>query len=727
MKRTLIWLTVTCLAAMPALAAEGDEEGDDAKLTPQKMVELASAVKPSMVVVELTLQYDKGQAPGGGGGYRGYGGGMVIEEERPMEIPGFLLDAATAIINDPAIHPRFIKSIAVRFGDQKVPAKVTAYGRDQAAVFLALEKPLAKAKPLAFPPDPGDAAYGVGHSQRADTWTVRFGPIGKAVVMEQDRRPFLMGAGLFLDEDGKPVGMSMTGRLYLDGSWKGSPLTWPKVAEAEMDRLLVDAKRRTEAGLLRVQLNFRSPKKDAASPMTRYRGGEEGSATEQNVIGVLVAPKRVLVLANMDPKTTARLERITVHPAEGKPVNGKFLHTLKAYGALVVEMESPLPGPLALSGKDIMDLEDVLLASAQIILHEDKREIYYLRKRIAGYELGWKKQVYPGFSGAGEGTFVFDGDGKLVVLPVARRKKVSSRERWGGGDDNAIATASTYVAGVLGDPAGENIDLSNVPLTEEEENRLAWLGMEMQPMNPQLARINNVAELTNGGRTGAMVSYVYPDSPAAKASVEQGDILLRIHITGHPKPLDVAIESSGFGSRPFPWEQLDQVPEQYFDQIPHPWPSVENSLIRALTDNGFGSTFTAEFFRNGKTFKEDFTVLQSPPHYDSAERSKSETLGMTARDMTYEVRRYFHRDATDPGVILSKIEPGSKAATAGLKPYEIITHVNDQPVMTAKEFEKLTKDQTDLRLSVRRMTQGRIVKIEVPAAAKVAATTQPEE
>ena len=43
----------------------------------------------------------------------------------------------------------------------------------------------------------------------------------------------------------------------------------------------------------------------------------------------------------------------------------------------------------------------------------------------------------------------------------------------------------------------------------------------------------------------------------------------------------------------------------------------------------------------------------------------------------------------EPGVIISKVEDGEKAAVAGLRPFEIITHVDDQPVMTAKGFEKL--------------------------------------
>lgn len=95
---------------------------------------------------------------------------------------------------------------------------------------------------------------------------------------------------------------------------------------------------------------------------------------------------------------------------------------------------------------------------------------------------------------------------------------------------------------------------------------------------------------------------------------------------------------------------------------------------------------------------------------------------MTVRDLTYEIRRYFQKTEQDPGVIVSKIEPGSKASVSGMRPYEIITHVNDKPVMNVKDFEKNIADQQELRLEVKRMAQGRVVKIRMEAA-----TTAPAE
>jgi serine protease Do len=288
---------------------------------------------------------------------------------------------------------------------------------------------------------------------------------------------------------------------------------------------------------------------------------------------------------------------------------------------------------------------------------------------------------------------------------------VSSQEQYSP-DASPVLTPAVYLRQAVA-ALPKTADPGNAPLPEADENRLAWLGVELQALNAELARANDVSHLTTDGQSGALVTHVYPDSPAAQAGVQEGWILIRAHVEGEPKPLEVKVEAYAFAEHPFPWEQYDQMPEQYFDQMPRPWSPAENTLTRALTDLGFGRAFAAEFFHDGKVERKDFKVTQSPAHFDSAAKFKLDTLGITVRELTYEVRRYLQIGVGDPGVIISKIEMGSKASTAGLKPYELITHVNNQPVNNVKDFETLTKNQQDLRLSVKRMAKGRQVKVKL--------------
>ena len=81
--------------------------------------------------------------------------------------------------------------------------------------------------------------------------------------------------------------------------------------------------------------------------------------------------------------------------------------------------------------------------------------------------------------------------------------------------------------------------------------------------------------------------------------------------------------------------------------------------------------------------------------------------------MTFEARRYFQKTVTDPGVIVHAVVPGSRAGVGGIRPYEIITHVNDKPVTGVKGFAGLIAGQDELRLTVLRMTTGRLVKLRM--------------
>jgi len=603
--------------------------------------------------------------------------------------------------------------VAVRQGDEVVQACFAAYAKAQNAVILELERPLKAARPLAFAVKPRPPYLAMTYEEASGAWTINVQGYGPGVALDEKGGRFSPAPlqSLITDEAGAAVALAMNGRFDSEDNPAGSPLQWPAYKADEMARLVADIEKRCDRGLVRVTLHFRSPKKDAGG---RFRGhGEEEIATETHVLGIVLDGGRLLVLANLKPKVTARLEKIVVHPAAGPVVDAKFAASLLDYGCLLATLESPLAGALALSDLPILDARFMVLPAAEVRLLGENRVAYFDHRRIVGFDVGWRHQVYPEVAGKDEGLFLFDPQGALLAAPAARREKVSAEARYASRDELKL-TPVVYLKAALGDLA-KNVDPQNVPLTEADEQRLAWLGVELQGLNPDLARENKVSDLTRDGASGAVVSYVYPGSPAAKAGIEPGWILLRLRAQGQPKPLEVEMGEDESDRGPFPWDRLDEVQEQYYDRIPHPWPSAENALTRALTDLGFGKKFTAEFFHEGKVATRDFTVTASPPHYDSALRHKAASLGLTVRELTYEVRRYFQKAPADPGVIVSKIEPGSKASVAGFKPFEMITHVNDKPILTVKDFEQAIPKAGEIRLSVKRMNQGRVVKIDMSA------------
>ncbi len=715
-----IVLSLLVLLPLSSLPAEEHE-------TPADRNAITQAVSSSLVRVEFKLRYDKGeeprspgwnyQCPNCGRQHSFFDAEELIKEERPVEVAGFVLSPTRVLTRDLMIHPRFVEKIVVRFGDHEIEATPAAYASDEVAVILELARPLEGTKPLSFDAAKAPPYFTIRYSRFSSLWTTIVASWPEKLYTASDGKRFLAPPqdSLIVDGDGVPVGVSMNGRVPADNSWKGSPLDWPAVTSTEMSKLLANLEQQVDGSILRVRLSFRSPKRDSSVGDINLGGESENEGTKHNVTGILFDKTQILVPAVLDPATTALLEDITVFAPDGQPVSAKFVHSLRDYGCLIAELEKPLGTPLSLADSPILECRNKLLPSAEVIIQGEKRVTYYNPTRLGSFSLKWKQQVFPTTGDEQHHLFPHDMDRRLLAIPIVRRMKVSEQDSWSWGHDKPILVPAAQVKAILSD-LENHIDPNNIPLPEEEENRLAWLGVELQGLTKDLARVNNVSHLTRDGATGALISYVYPDSPAAKAGVETGWILLRLHAEGEPKPVEIEGEDAyGAWHWSFPWNQLDEISEEYYDEMPLPWPSTESSLNRALTDMGFGKKYTAEFFHKGKIVRRQFEIAQSPPHYEGAPRYKSKPLGLTVCDLTYEARRYFQKTADDPGVVISKIEPGSKAAVGGLKPFEIITHVNDEPVRSAKEFESLISGQTELRLGVKRMTQGRIVKLEQPA------------
>jgi hypothetical protein len=689
---TVVMATAGCEAA----GTRGNE-------TVAKQEAVVAALAPSLVRVEYTLRIDKGEPP--------MSGDRFYRENRPGEATGFLVTPTEVITVDRVDFPRFVENLVVRLGGDVVKARFAAWAVDHQAAVLELERPLVGGKPLLFDPHKGSPYLNVTCGEWAGMWTTQVQSWSPALLATETGRRFVQAVmgGLIADDKGVPIGLSMDGELPPDNSWKGSPLAWKFISADDRDKLMDTLRQKAEQGVIRVTLHFRSPAKEAG--VRRAGAGSDEGLTEMDVPGILLEGNRLLVIANLKPKVTARLERIVAH-SQGQAVEAKFAGSLSNFGCLMAMLDKALPGAVTLATQPFNDYENRLLAAADLRFQGENRTTHLGHRRIMSFRLGWERQEFPQVFGRDDSLFLFDTDGLLVALPIAHREQVATEGTYPS--NRPELSLASYLKTSL-DNLPAHLDKVNVPLSEEDEHRLAWLGVELQPLTRDLARENKVSELTRDGAIGGLISYVYPNSPAAKEGIEPGAILLRLRVTGQPKPLEVSV-SIDAADREFPWEALDELPEKYYDRVPTPWPSTENSLTRALTDFGFGAKFTAEFLQGGKTAPKDFVVTAGPINYDSAPRYKCASLGITVRDMTYEVRRYLQKTDTDPGVVISKEEPGGKASVAGAKPYEIITHINDTPVMNVKQFEDAVNAAKDeIRLSVKRLNTGRVVKIKMTA------------
>ena len=153
----------------------------------------------------------------------------------------------------------------------------------------------------------------------------------------------------------------------------------------------------------------------------------------------------------------------------------------------------------------------------------------------------------------------------------------------------------------------------------------------------------------------------------------------------------------------------------YFSEIPEPWKGVKNPLAKQLANIGIGREIIVAAISSGRIVRKKLKIANAPVYFEIAPAFRSGSLGLEVKDMTFEVRRYFRMTDQTPGVIISDIYAGSAASVAGLRPFEIITAVDDKAVFSADDFKKAVAGKTEVRLSVKRLSANRVVTVK-PAA-----------
>jgi serine protease Do len=185
----------------------------------------------------------------------------------------------------------------------------------------------------------------------------------------------------------------------------------------------------------------------------------------------------------------------------------------------------------------------------------------------------------------------------------------------------------------------------------------AYLGVMAQEVTPAIAKAFHEPEVR-----GALIGDVTPNSPAQKAGLEKGDIILDID----GKPVNDSAELR-----------------------------MHVSLMAP------GTKVNVKVFRDGaeKTFA--LTLAEMPTETaknEQPENSGEDALqGIAVENVTARTARQLGLPATATGVVVTNVDPDSKAADSGLKRGDVIQEVNHQPVRNTSDFESAmrhTKDAT---------------------------------
>jgi S1-C subfamily serine protease len=721
---------VILLSAVPSAAnADG--------LPPDLAKRAADRWAAQFVTVEIWLRRSEGEDPPTMSKWIS----DEYEEKRPIEIGALAVDPRTIWIPNLDFERRFISRVAVR-----QEAKGSSRPASLLGAFLVtpgwtvrVEEPLPGVETIEFAPaDRPDRLLTV--------WPYTSGGVPGINVAEADRNFFRVGGlpwinvnkmgVLLVDRDLRAIGYCASGRLGLDGApdlWKGADVAAGPVLEfAAFERMREGLVAKTAPWVLTVRGFFRREEEEAqGGGFRRFRfraSRQEGEMKNEFLAGgYAVSPRRILVNQRIDQESAMRIERVTVQSSGGEEFPARFVGAFREYRAFLVEVEKDLPAAMDLSSAAPFAISQPVIAVTADFNWGRRREIVDLN-RIVNFAKAYKGVLEPSLERFPRPCTLLLGveDAKLLgaMIEVARESEddENSRFQMSSGVDLRVVRASELAE--IASRTGAAFDPRLAPRPAEREKDMVWLGVDIQPMSHDLARSQGIEIPTRGGEIGLIVLAIHPGSPAAGAGLAPGDILLsmRPDETSEPSEFksqgDLGREDMFSGMDMIDEDIPDEMMEEYLASAGPPWRSPRNFLNNRMTRIGAGRKVEFAYLREGKEAKTTVTLAAAPPDFETAPKYKAEDLGLTLKDLTYEVRGHYRMKEDAPGVIVAKVEPGSKAAIAKVMPFEVLVSLNGKVVRSVGEVRKAIEEaskagqgERTLELKLERMGKSRLVRI----------------
>jgi serine protease Do len=179
-----------------------------------------------------------------------------------------------------------------------------------------------------------------------------------------------------------------------------------------------------------------------------------------------------------------------------------------------------------------------------------------------------------------------------------------------------------------------------------------WLGVSIQEVTPDLAKQFGMKEAR-----GALVNEVIPDSPAAAAGIQGGDIIIAFN--------GKAVDSPS---------------------------TLRNTVAQTLV----GKSVKVDVLREKKSVTVDVKISEQPKDIAQAEGETSQgdgkdtaLAGVEVRNLTPDIARQLGLPPGTMGVVIAGVEQGSAAEEAGLQEGDVIMQINRQPVRNIGDFKRL--------------------------------------
>jgi serine protease Do len=184
-------------------------------------------------------------------------------------------------------------------------------------------------------------------------------------------------------------------------------------------------------------------------------------------------------------------------------------------------------------------------------------------------------------------------------------------------------------------------------LKENGSVERGWLGVQIQNLDEELVDSLGLADAR-----GALVAEIIGDGPAARGGVQAGDVITR-----------------------FNGQEVDSA----------------RTLSRLVAGASPSEAAEVTVWRDGRRRElnvelgeaEQDTVAAAGPA--GAGQQGSAALGLTLRALTDQDREQLGLSSDVQGALVANVVPGSPAAEKGVRPGDVITRVNQQPVTSPSE------------------------------------------